>query len=336
MYQNDEPNELVSQAPETADGSTDAGEEAETMGISAEATADAETTAIAEGETASAASGRGELTASFLAEIARAMRAAAVQERERIAGAIAESTAAHEQKVRDRGSTEATELRRLADEDVSSIETTAAAEIQRIKEDSERRVAERRGELAEYLERHAALIETEIGRVRGAVDDYGAELDGFFGRLDEEQSPAEIARLAGQLPQPPDMDHVGAVARAEAVAAIADEAAQAEAAQAAEAARAVEAAEGEGMPVGEASPEGAAEPEVVAVMDPDVGEPVMSDAPAEAEPEAVPAGSAGEEAPAEGESDTVAPSSSGMSAAKLLRNLAPWTSPDRPTDDHQS
>jgi hypothetical protein len=258
-----------------------------------------------------------ELTASFLAEISRAMRAAAVQERDRIAATVADSTVAHEQKVRDRGAAEATELRRNADEDIAGIERTSAEEIERIQAEAERRIGERRSELTDHLERHATLVETEVGRIRGAVDDYSAELDGFFGRLAEEQNPAEIARLAALLPEPPDMDQVGAMARADAVAEIADEPADAEPA----------------ADSGDAGDAG------VGVMADDAGTPVMSDAttaedePAPA-PEPVPAGAMADDAAAADAGDAEAPRS-GMSAATLLRNLAPWTNPDRSSDNGQ-
>jgi hypothetical protein len=167
---------------------------------------------------------------------------------------------------------------------------------EQIKTEAERRIAERRGELSEHLERHAALIETEVSRVHGAVDDYGAELDGFFGRLAEEQNPAEIARLAGLLPEPPDLDQVGANARADAVNEIA----------------------------GETTASTEADGDVVGVMGAEAGTPVFDDSPGPAVAEPVPAGVIDE-----GET----PRSTAMSAATLLRNLAPWTSPDRPSDD---
>jgi len=257
---------------------------------------------------------RPDLKASFLGEIARAMRSTAVQERDRIASAVTERSAAHEQKVRDRGATEATELRRLADVDVEQIQRTADEEVARIKADAERQIGERRGTLADHLDRHAALVETEIGRVRGAVDDYSAELDGFFGRLAEEQSPAEIARLAGQLPEPPDLDEVGATARADAINQIVDE----EAGQAAADAVVAEAP--------------APEPTVVAVMAPDAGTPVFDDSgePAEAEP--VPAGGMADDA-AEATSEDDGAARSGGSVAGLLRNLTPWANSDRSPDD---
>jgi hypothetical protein len=258
------------------------------------------------------------------------MRSTAIQERDRISATVADTTVAHEQKVRDRATSEATELRRLADDDVERIETTTAAEIQRIKDDAERQVGERRGGLADHLERHAALIETEIGRIHGAVDDYAAELDGFFGRLADEQNPAEIARLAGQLPEPPDLDQVGATARADAVGQIADEAAEAEAAEAIAAEAPAADAPAVEAPVSEAD---APEPSVVGVMAPEAGTPVFDDSGAPAEAEPVPAGHIPEDEPDEAASDGDAPTTSGISAAKLLRSLAPWATSDRPPDD---
>jgi len=300
MYHDDDANHAESEAPEMTDDAV-AGDQPQD-----EATVDDEMAHPA----------RPDLKASFLGEIARAMRATATQERDRIATSVTERTVAHEQKVRDRGATEATELRRLADVDVEQIQRTADEEVARIKADAERQIDERRGTLANHLDRHAALVETEIGRVRGAVDDYNAELDGFFGRLAEEQSPAEIARLAGQLPEPPDLDEVGATARADAINQIVDE----EAGQAAADAAAAESA----------AP--APEPAVVGVMAADAGTPVFNDSgePAEAEP--VPAGGMADDA-AEATSEEDGAARSGGSVAGLLRNLTPWANSDRSPDD---
>ena len=302
MYYNDEQTDRPSDGSERADASAAAGDVADTFGHIA-AAPEAEPTAPP---------AKPDLTSSFLAEISRAMRAAAVQERERIAGTVTETVVAHEQKVRDRGATEATELRRLADEDVAGIQASAEEAIEAIRTEADRNVIERRRSLAEYLDRHAALVETEIGRVNGAVDDYNAQLDGFFGRLAEEQNPAEIARLAGQLPEPPNLDDVGAQARADAVAEIAAE-------------------PGESERADESGPDGDARGDVVGVMAAEAGPPVFDDAAAAAEdaeepqPEPVPAGAIDEDAPLAAE----APPSNGLSAASLLRNLAPWTNPDR-------
>src|SRR5262245_44744196 len=109
MYYNDDQTDRPTAGPDRADAA-DVGDGADTLGHIAEAPAPVD-------DADSAAPAKPNLTASFLAEISRAMRAAAAQERSRISGAVVEGTVAHEQKVRDRGATEATELRRLADED---------------------------------------------------------------------------------------------------------------------------------------------------------------------------------------------------------------------------
>ena len=124
MYQHDDSNGTAAEEPDMPVGVPEDGTAAEAVGV--------------------ADSGRADLTASFLAEIARAMRSTAIQERERIAAAVADTTVAHEQKVRERGASEASELRKMGDDDVAGIERAAAEEIQRIKTDAERRIAERR------------------------------------------------------------------------------------------------------------------------------------------------------------------------------------------------
>jgi hypothetical protein len=127
------------------------------------------------------------------------------------------------------------------------------------------------------------------------------------------------------LPEPPDLDQVGALARAETVDQIAHEA---------DANGAVEAAVGDAgarEPVG-ASP--GSEPNLVGVMDPDAGTPVFDDSDAPADVEAVPAGMIDEDELGQTAGDADAPPASGISAATLLRNLAPWTKPDRTSDDN--
>jgi hypothetical protein len=78
-------------------------------------------------------------------------------------------------------------------------------------------------ELDSYLVRHTELIDGEVGHIGGAVEQYHHELDAFFGRLAAETDPAEFARLADDLPEPPDLAKVGADARAAAVAELARE-----------------------------------------------------------------------------------------------------------------
>jgi len=160
---------------------------------------------------------RGAVRPTFMSGLAAAMREAAVRERERISGTVAEDAAAHIEKVRSRAAVESEELRRLAEEDVEHIEQWSASEIERIKSEAAQKVDDRRSSLDEYLKQHDSIIDTEIEGVDAAVRDYESTLDRFFADLAEVTDPSEIVRRAGQLPQPPDLDEVRAMARANAM-----------------------------------------------------------------------------------------------------------------------
>ena len=159
----------------------------------------------------------------FLDELAQAMQAAAERERERMSTEVDGVAVAHVEKVRTRGTAEAEELRKLAEDDITGIHAWTKAETARIREEAERRIGVRREELDGYLVRHTALIDGEVGQIDGAVEDYHRQLDAFFDRLSAETNPAEFARLADDLPEPPDLARVGADARAAAVAEVARE-----------------------------------------------------------------------------------------------------------------
>jgi hypothetical protein len=159
----------------------------------------------------------------FLNELAQAMQAAAERERERMSTEVDGVADAHVDKVRTRGAAEAEELRKLAEDDITGIHAWTKAETARIREEAERRIGVRRQELDGYLVRHTALIDGEVGQIGSAVEDYHRELEAFFARLSAEADPAEFARLADDLPEPPDLARVGAEARAAAVAELARE-----------------------------------------------------------------------------------------------------------------
>jgi len=155
---------------------------------------------------------------SFLAELTRVMQAAAERERERIDEVIAEEAAEHVEKTRARAAAETEELRRLAEVDVERIQDWSATEIARIRGEADRRTNERRADLEAYLAQHDTIIATEIDEVDAAVRGYRATLDQFFDELSGSTDPSDIARRAGSLPAPPDLEGARAAARANAVA----------------------------------------------------------------------------------------------------------------------
>ena len=159
----------------------------------------------------------------FIGELVHAMQAAAEHQREATNTEVEAMTRAHLERVRVRAAAEAEELRRMAQADIDEINAWQEAEAVRVREEAARRIVVRGQELDDYLVRHAAIIDTEVDQIEGAVANYQLELDGFFGKLTSESDPGEIARMADELPPPPDLAKVGGEARAQALAAVAAE-----------------------------------------------------------------------------------------------------------------
>ena len=144
----------------------------------------------------------------FLADLTRAMQSAAEQARTATLEQYrAEGTSVIEQ-IHARSATGATELRRRADDDVAVIKEWSKAEIARIREETERRVTSRREQLEGQLERHAAIVEHEIEKIRGRVSSFESEMGAFFDDLLGEQDPAVFAARAASLPEPPSFENL--------------------------------------------------------------------------------------------------------------------------------
>ncbi|HEX5824280.1 MAG TPA: hypothetical protein VFY18_07490 [Candidatus Limnocylindrales bacterium] len=278
------------------------------------------------------------MKAGFLNELARAMHASAEREREHIGAVISDEAAEHVEKARTRGAVEAEELRRLAEEDVDGIQSWAAAEMERIRLEAGRRTDERRNDLKAFLARHDSIISTEIDGVGLAVRDYRLTLDQFFDELTSSNEPAEIARRAGSIPMPPDLDDVRGAARADAVAQYADAPYELASEPVSEPvsndlSAGVE-TESPVMAVHDAAPDGWPDAEAgLGVMDPDAigrsnGVPdVLQEVDAEASDGAAPSSEEPELVPAghEGEADVAETGDRSSAAVRLLRSIAPWT-----------
>ena len=162
---------------------------------------------------------------SLLDEIARAMQAAADRERERIHAGVGEEETAEVEKIHARAAAETDALRKCADDDVVLVDAWCEEQIRRIRAEADRRIEDRLWQLEQSVTQHGSLIEAEIQSVHVAVQDHRDSLGAFFGRLAEERDPSAIARLAGTLPAPPDLDEVRADARSRAMKALEQEAA---------------------------------------------------------------------------------------------------------------
>jgi hypothetical protein len=204
---------------------------------------DGTTSAAAPIATAHPATGADAPARTFVAELAHAMQAVAEHQHEATNAELRAATTTHLEHVRQRAAAEAEELRRKARQDIDAVNAWQVAEAERIRAEAARRIAVRGEELEGHLVRHAALIDREIDHIEGVVADYQLQLDDYFQRLTTEPNPGVIARLADQMPDPPDLARAGGDARERALADMAVD------------------------PDGDSSPSA---PEVVAVMDPEV------------------------------------------------------------------
>jgi hypothetical protein len=155
------------------------------------------------------ADGHTDAAPDFLADLARAMQAAASAQKKHIADVAEERKKAHIDAVHKRETTENEELREVSSQDIKGIEAWATAEIERIRLERQRRIAARKTELEQQLEQHHSTIESEIGAVEAAVVAYHQEVDSFFARLDVQSDPIAIAETARNLPPFPALETIG-------------------------------------------------------------------------------------------------------------------------------
>jgi hypothetical protein len=101
---------------------------------------------------------------------------------------------------------EATELRKKADDDIAGIRDWSKAEVARIREETDERIAHRKEVLEREVEAHAAQIEARIERVQSRVTSFEGEMAAFFERLLSEEDPTRFAAMAETMPEPPSFD----------------------------------------------------------------------------------------------------------------------------------
>ncbi len=142
-------------------------------------------------------------TSRFLAELTRAMHAAAEEGRVATLDQLRADGKSAVEEIQSRSADDATTIRRRADDDVTGIREWSKSEIARIREETEQRIAGRKSDLDRELEGHAAIVEAEIENVQSQVAAFEAEMDAFFERLIAEEDPGRFAALAASLPEPP-------------------------------------------------------------------------------------------------------------------------------------
>jgi hypothetical protein len=139
----------------------------------------------------------------FMADLTKAMQAAAEDARSRALTQLQTDAKTHVETIHGRSSTEAASLRRAADDDVAAVREWSKAEIARIREETESRITDRKSRLESEIDEHAGIIEREIDAVQRTVAAFEDEMAAFFERLLGEEDPSRFATMAENLPEPP-------------------------------------------------------------------------------------------------------------------------------------
>ena len=147
----------------------------------------------------------------FLADLTKAMQAAAEEARGRSLTQLQADAKTHVESIHGRSATEAADLRKTADDDVAAIREWSKAEIARIREETDQKITDRKSRLETEIEQHAAVIEREIEAVQGTVGAFEAEMASFFERLLGEEDPTRFATMAENLPEPPTFEDISAM-----------------------------------------------------------------------------------------------------------------------------
>jgi hypothetical protein len=143
-----------------------------------------------------------------MADLTKAMQTAAEDARTRTLTQFQTEAKAYVEQIHARSTTEATELRRKADDDVAAVREWSKAEIARIREETETRITARKSQLEGEIDGHGGMIEREIAQVQARVATFEEEMAAFFTRLLAENDPTHFATMAERLPEPPPFEEM--------------------------------------------------------------------------------------------------------------------------------
>jgi hypothetical protein len=142
----------------------------------------------------------------FMADLTKAMQAAAEAARADTLERFGAEAKAHIESIHASTADEGTVLRKKADDDIASIREWSKTEIARIREETDERIAHRKDVLEREIEAHAAQIEARIERIQQRVAGFESQMASFFERLFVEEDPTRFASMAESLPEPPPFD----------------------------------------------------------------------------------------------------------------------------------
>lgn len=142
----------------------------------------------------------------FLSSLTAAMRRVADDARETSLADARAAIAAKIAAMRAAATARSDELRNRAEQDVGGIGDWSRAEIVRIEAETQRKIEQRRAQLAEQLDEHDRRSSTEIAALESQVEQYEGELALFFVQLGEISDPDTFISAARRMPRLPTPD----------------------------------------------------------------------------------------------------------------------------------
>lgn len=142
----------------------------------------------------------------FLSSLTAAMRRVADDARETSLADARAAIAAKIAAMRAAATARTDELRNRAEQDVAGIGDWSRAEIVRIEAETQRKIEQRRAQLAEQLDEHDRRSSADIAALEAQVDQYEGELALFFAQLGEISDPDTFISAARRMPRLPQAD----------------------------------------------------------------------------------------------------------------------------------
>ena len=99
-----------------------------------------------------------------------------------------------------------TTLRKRSDDDVAGIRDWSKAEIARIREETDGRIATRKAQLEAELAAHASSVNNRVEEVQFEVDRYRSDMEEYFERLASQEDPSKLATMVEAMPDLPSFD----------------------------------------------------------------------------------------------------------------------------------
>jgi hypothetical protein len=138
----------------------------------------------------------------FLSNLTQAMKATAESAQIHSIEKVRAEAAAYVEHLRTHPDADA--IREVAEADVATIKDRAKSQVERVRTETEQRIARRLELLQQELTEYNSAIELEIENVKERVANFQGEVARFFDQLLEGADPTVFASLATQMPDPPD------------------------------------------------------------------------------------------------------------------------------------